>query len=148
MSGVVPCKRKNASVHTVRINKVLCIAPDRSTWRRLRLCVRIEEHCIRRDALLPQLLSNLFRLGQEVARYMLDSRTLFRSQEVHHLLRRRPSRSRPHFGPTLRTLEEDTHGMKAGDAICASHYCCEIFEIRREGGEIVVNALRLDRQAF
>ncbi|KAI7242093.1 hypothetical protein KC330_g167 [Hortaea werneckii] len=84
----------------------------------------------------------------QVARYVLDSGTLFRSEEIHHLLRWGSPRSRPHFGPALRTLEEDTHGMKAGDAIGASHNCCEIFEIRREGWEIVVNPLRLDWQAF
>jgi hypothetical protein len=133
---------------TININEFLRIRPSSSARLRRRLGIRIEEDHIGSDPFVFQRFSDLFGLGQEVKSNMLDPVALFLWEEFHHGLGWRAATGSPYFLPSLRTLEQHTHGVEARYAIGTSHDGSQVLDAMVEGWKIAEDALVLQRQAF
>ena len=77
---------------------------------------------------------------EKIACDMFDTRLGFGGDQGHHLGWRWSSRKRVYLLPALGSLEQDTHGVEAGDAVGAGDDRGKAFDILGVAREIVVYA--------
>lgn len=136
--------RVRADRRTVHIDHFLRIAPRHGSFFWRRLSIRVEENDICFDTLLLQLLCDVFGIGKEIASNMLNARTSFLGQQLHHLWRRRSTACRPDLGPSFWTIEQCSQGVETGYAIGPSHNRCLVLDRCIESWEAVENAVVFD----